>query len=153
MLTLWPGRRRPGAGGLFAASCRDVFAAPGAADTRFLLVFLRGGYDAANVVIPVGSPFYYEAAAGRSRSRDPIPAIRSPLSRSRSLGRLPSGASHPALKDSIYPLWQRGQVAFVPFAGSRDMTRSHFETQDSVEEGLPLPVESPRTAGPTGRAS
>ena len=32
-----------------------AFAASGAADAKFLLVFLRGGYDAANVVIPVGS--------------------------------------------------------------------------------------------------
>src|SRR4029077_8145930 len=39
----------------------QVFAAPGAADAKFLLVFLRGGYDAANVVIPVGSDFYYES--------------------------------------------------------------------------------------------
>ncbi len=39
----------------------QAFAAPGAADAKFLLVFLRGGYDAANVVIPVGSDFYYEA--------------------------------------------------------------------------------------------
>ena len=28
----------------------QLFAAPGAADAKFLLVFLRGGYDAANVV-------------------------------------------------------------------------------------------------------
>jgi len=35
----------------------QVFAAPGAADAKCLLVFLRGGYDAANVVIPVGSDF------------------------------------------------------------------------------------------------
>src|SRR5215475_11790696 len=39
----------------------QVFAAPGAADAKFLLVFLRGGYDAANVVIPVASDFYYES--------------------------------------------------------------------------------------------
>ena len=39
----------------------QAFAAPGAGDAKFLLVFLRGGYDAANVVIPVGSPFYYES--------------------------------------------------------------------------------------------
>ena len=41
----------------------QAFAAPGAADAKFLLVFLRGGYDAANVVIPVGSDFYYEVAS------------------------------------------------------------------------------------------
>ena len=56
----------------------QAFAAPGAADAKFLLVFLRGGYDAANVVIPVGSDFYYEsrptialpqAGSGESRTR------------------------------------------------------------------------------------
>ena len=39
------------------------------------------------------------------------------------------------LKDSMMPLWQKGQLAFVPFAGSEDLTRSHFETQDSIELG------------------
>ena len=38
-----------------------LYAAPGS--SRFLLVFLRGGYDAANVLIPYSSPFYYEAAS------------------------------------------------------------------------------------------
>ena len=28
--------------------------------TRLLVVFLRGAYDAANVVIPIGSDFYYQ---------------------------------------------------------------------------------------------
>ena len=37
-----------------------VWAAP-QASTRVLVVFLRGAYDAANVVIPTGSDFYYQA--------------------------------------------------------------------------------------------
>ena len=45
---------------------------------------------------------------------------------------------HPALKDSMLPLWQKGQLAFVPFAGTEDLTRSHFETQDSMESGMPM---------------
>ena len=45
---------------------------------------------------------------------------------------------HPALKDSIYPLWQKKQIAFVPFAGTDDLSRSHFETQDTIELGQPL---------------
>ncbi len=52
----------------------QAFAAPGAADAKFLLVFLRGGYDAANVIIPVGSDFYYEVRpdnrAAEARSRE-----------------------------------------------------------------------------------
>ena len=38
-----------------------VFALPAQADARFLLVFLRGGYDAANVLVPSASDFYYAA--------------------------------------------------------------------------------------------
>jgi uncharacterized protein (DUF1501 family) len=40
------------------------------------------------------------------------------------------------LRDSIYPLWGKREIAFVPFAGtSDDLTRSHFETQDTIELG------------------
>src|ERR1700684_1570521 len=48
----------------------------------------------------------------------------------------PGWGLHPALRDSIYPLWARREIAFVPFAGtSDDLTRSHFETQDTIELG------------------
>ena len=40
------------------------------------------------------------------------------------------------MRDSIYPLWAKREIAFVPFAGtSDDLTRSHFETQDTIELG------------------
>ena len=56
---------------------------------------------------------------------------------------------HPALKDTMLPLWQKGQLAFVPFAGTEDLTRSHFETQDSVESGMPVaqPGGAPHSYG------
>jgi len=38
----------------------------------------------------------------------------------------------------MLPLWQKRQLAFVPFAGTEDLTRSHFETQDSMESGMPV---------------
>ena len=37
-----------------------LYAAP-PGSPRFLLVFLRGGYDATNTLIPYSSSFYYEA--------------------------------------------------------------------------------------------
>jgi uncharacterized protein (DUF1501 family) len=109
------------------------------ADHRLLLVFLRGAYDAANVVIPTGSDFYYEARPTLHIARpDPADANAAlPLEADWSL--------HPALKDSLYPLWQKGQIAFVPFAGPDDMSRSHFETQDTIELGQPL--QGPRDYG------
>jgi uncharacterized protein (DUF1501 family) len=126
----------------------QAFAAPGAADAKFLLVFLRGGYDAANVIVPVGSDFYYEArptiALPKPDAANPNTAV--------SLARPDDAVMwglHPALKDSMLPLWQKGQLAFVPFAGTEDLTRSHFETQDSMESGMPVsaPGSVPRVYG------
>lgn len=101
-------------------------------DQRLLVIFLRGGYDAMNVVIPTSSDFYYESrptiAIARPDPANPNAAL--PLDSDWSL--------HPALKDSLYPLWAKKQIAFVPFAGTDDMTRSHFETQDTIELGQPV---------------
>lgn len=103
-----------------------------ATDQRFLMIFLRGGYDAINVVIPTYSDFYYASrptiAIARPDPTNPNAAL--PLDGRWSL--------HPALKDSIYPLWQRKQITFIPFAGTDDLTRSHFETQDTIELGQPV---------------
>src|SRR5262249_49913001 len=46
------------AAGLAPAAVR-LYAAP-QAPARFLLVFLRGGYDAASLLVPASSAFYYE---------------------------------------------------------------------------------------------
>ncbi len=34
------------------------------------------------------------------------------------------------------PRWNAKQLAFVPFAGTDDLSRSHFETQDSIDGPL-----------------
>jgi uncharacterized protein (DUF1501 family) len=93
---------------------------------RLLVVFLRGAYDAANIVVPVSSDFYYAAR----------PTLAIPRSAALALDH--DWGLHPALADSIYPLWQKKQVAFVPFAGTDDTSRSHFETQDTIELGQPI---------------
>ncbi|ROM99304.1 DUF1501 domain-containing protein [Pseudomonas brassicacearum] len=107
-----------------------LFAAPVSAP-RFLMVFLRGGYDCNNLLVPYSSDFYYESrptlAIARPDSHNPNSAIA-----------LDSHwGLNPVLRDSIYPLWQRKQIAFVPFAGTDDLSRSHFETQDNIESGEP----------------
>lgn len=104
-----------------------LMAAP-ATKTKLLVIFLRGGYDAASLLVPVGSDFYYTAR--------PNIAIARPGSGSN--GALALDANwglHPALRESIYPLYQSGQAAFMPFAGTDDVSRSHFETQNSIELG------------------
>jgi uncharacterized protein (DUF1501 family) len=105
-----------------------LWAAP-VTDARLLVVFLRGAYDASNVVIPVSSDFYYQSRPTLAVPRPGSGAANSALALDADWG------LHPALKDTIYPIWQQKQIAFVPFAGTDDLTRSHFETQDTIELG------------------
>jgi len=109
-----------------------LFAAP-SGSPRFLLVFLRGGYDCANVVIPYSSSYYYEAR--------PNIAVARPTGPDATDGAVAldsDWALTPALRTSIAPLYASRQALFIPFAGTEDLSRSHFETQDSMELGQPL---------------
>jgi len=96
---------------------------------RFLLVFLRGAYDSNSLLVPTHSDFYYQAR--------PSIAIARPGSADGALALNPQWGLHPAMQGSLLPLYEQGQACFVPFAGSNDLSRSHFETQDSIELGQP----------------
>jgi len=122
-----------------------VLAAPAVAGTRFLLVFLRGAYDAANIVAPVGNAFYHEArpTIGLAAPDPANPLAALPLDADWGL--------HPALRETMLPLWQARQIAFVPFAGTDDMSRSHFETQDTIELGQPITARRAYGSGFMGR--
>lgn len=107
-----------------------LWAAPAADLPRFLLVFLRGAYDANSLLVPQASSFYFEAR--------PTLAIARAGSGENAALALPGTtdwALAPAVGQALLPLWQGQQLAFVPFAGSDDTTRSHFETQDTFEMG------------------
>ncbi|WFF81041.1 DUF1501 domain-containing protein [Delftia tsuruhatensis] len=100
------------------------------ATPRLLLVFLRGAYDCNSLLVPTHSDFYYEAR--------PSIAIPRPSEAGGALALDGRWGLHPMLEDSIHPLFQAGQACFVPFAGTHDLSRSHFETQDSIELGQGL---------------
>jgi uncharacterized protein (DUF1501 family) len=108
-----------------------LWAAPGT-DARLLVVFLRGAYDATNIVIPIRSEFYYASRPSLAIAKPEPAKANAALELDADWG------LHPALRDTILPLFQQRQVAFVPFAGTDDLTRSHFETQDTIELGQDL---------------
>ena len=108
-----------------------LFAAP-ASSPRFLLVFLRGGYDCANVLVPYSSSDYYELRPNIAIARP------DPVQDSGALALDADWALAPALRASIGALYRGKQAAFVPFAGTEDLSRSHFETQDNIERGRAL---------------
>jgi uncharacterized protein (DUF1501 family) len=134
------------AGGLSLGATRTWGAPAGSAlDSRLLVVFLRGAYDACNVLVPQTS-FYAE-------SRPNIAIARPGSGVDAALGLDADWALTPALQATLAPRILAGEVAFIPFAGIDDLSRSHFETQDRVELGLPLPGEHVDAGAPRADAT
>jgi uncharacterized protein (DUF1501 family) len=111
---------------------------------RFLLVFLRGGYDCANLLIPYSSSFYYEARPQIAIARpDTATSTNATSGSNPQISASPASALAldsdwalaPAVRESIGSMYSQGQVSFVPFAGTDDLSRSHFHTQDTIELG------------------
>lgn len=94
-----------------------------------VVVFLRGGIDGLNAVIPFRDRNYL--------SLRPTIAIREPASgEGRSLDLDGFYSLHPALSP-IHSLYEKGNLAVVHAAGSPDNTRSHFDAEDYMETGTP----------------
>ena len=124
-----------------------VWAAP-KTDAKLLVVFLRGAYDATNVVVPIGSDFYYQSRPTLALARPGGNAAKPELEAAALDG---DWGLHPVLRASLMPLWQKRQLAFVPFVGTDDLTRSHFETQDTIEMGQPVGGSRDYQSGFMGR--
>ncbi len=130
------------AASLLAGASGRLFAAPsGGSDARLLLVFLRGGYDALSALSPYGEADYHEAR--------PNIAIAAPAK-----GKVAAAlalddywALHPALSDNLLPLYEARQAAFIPFAGTDFVSRSHFQAQDWVEFGQPAGASAGAAGG------
>jgi uncharacterized protein (DUF1501 family) len=131
---------RAGFGGALALASARLWAAAGAGSSKLLVVMLRGAYDGASLLVPYSSEFYYRSRPGiavpRPDSGDPNAALRLDA----------HWALSAAVKGTIHPLYARKQAAFVPFCGSGDTSRSHFQAQDLMEMGQ-------RDAGPLDYSS
>jgi len=123
-----------------------LFAAP-ITGPRFLMVFLRGGYDSTNLLVPYSSSYYYEARPNIAIAKP------DPDSKTTALALNSDWALAPAVRDTVGGMYLQGQVAFIPFAGTDDLSRSHFETQDSIELGQPSNGTRNYRSGFLGRLS
>ncbi|GMU94216.1 MAG: hypothetical protein AMXMBFR4_32740 [Candidatus Hydrogenedentota bacterium] len=91
-------------------------------NSTLVVVFLRGGADGLNMVIPTDDDSYFAArpligVAGKNTIR---------------LGDM--FGLHPRL-GALAELYREGALAIVHGVGSEDTTRSHFEAQDTMEHG------------------
>lgn len=119
------------AGALFAWSFvpKLAHAAPGARDTRFLLVVLRGALDGLSAVPPLGDPDYAGLREGIALAKDG-PEAALPLDGFFYL--------HRAMPN-LARLYASGHAAIVHAAATGYRERSHFDGQDVLESGQPGP--------------
>ena len=102
----------------------------GPAGDTLVCVFLRGGADGLNMVVPHGDEEYY--------AHRPIIGIPRPDDNGASDGRTVDldgfFGLHPALS-SLHDIYAAGDMTFIHATGSPDESRSHFEAMDLMERG------------------
>ena len=103
----------------------QALAGVGTTNKRLLFLFLRGGNDGINAVIPHGDPDY--SAAHR-------PTLHVPYSAAYDLNGFAS--LHPSLSRLLEP-FQAGELAVVHRVGYPNNSRSHFDGQRIWENGDP----------------
>lgn len=94
----------------------------------FVQIFIRGGCDTLNMVVPYGDPTYYNI---RGAIAIPRPGQAGGVLRLDDTFGL-----HPSLS-ALMPLWNDGRLAIVDAVGNYDLSRSHFDAQDFMETGTP----------------
>lgn len=111
---------------------RYAFAAPTAASATkdtLVVIFLRGGADALNILVPDGDPDYL-----RARPRIGL--------KTEDLWRLDGTFGfHPKMA-ALKPAWEAGQLAAVAAVGNPDATRSHFDAELAMERAAPAQLRS-----------
>ena len=93
-------------------------------------IYLRGGQDALNTVVPYAEKRYYEirpTIAIPAKSAEGAPGV---LKLDKQWG------LHPAMR-ALMPLWEKKMFAPVVNVGSPHPTRSHFDAQDFMEYAAP----------------
>jgi uncharacterized protein (DUF1501 family) len=109
---------------------RLAFGAPGDNEETLVVVFLRGGMDGLNVVLPIAGADrgHYETA--RPDLKVPVTGAGAALNLDGQFGLHPSMAS-------LYDVYQSNHLSIVLAAGLSEANRSHFEAQDFMDLGTP----------------
>lgn len=131
-LTVPVGLRRALAAGAIPSSTKKIF-----------FIFLRGGNDGVNTLIPWGDDAYnktnrptlYLAAPDPATSIKGLAPAKPDLTRVIDLGNGFAGM-HPGLRETI-PVYNAGQLAFIHRVGYPRQSRSHFDSQRYWENGVP----------------
>ena len=100
----------------------DIARAQGALSRNLVVIYLAGGNDALNTLVPYTDPFYYSRR----------PAIAVPAGQVLQIGSDASGkvlGLHPRLA-GLQTIFNQGRLAIVQRAGYANSSRSHFQGTD-----------------------
>ncbi len=90
---------------------------------NLLVIFLRGGADGLNMLVPYNDESYYEARPNIATHKNDCFKINETFGLNKTLS---------VLKD----LYLDKQLAFIPACGQKNNSRSHFQAQDVMEFGI-----------------
>jgi uncharacterized protein (DUF1501 family) len=108
-----------------ALGSEPAVSSPG--DKILVCIFLRGGADTLNMVVPYADDQYYRLR--------PTLSISPPSNNAEAAIRLDGFyALHPKLAP-LFPIFDEGRLGIVQAVGSDNSTGSHFEAQDQMEHG------------------
>jgi len=99
-------------------------------------VFMRGGADGLNIIVPYAEDAYHRH---RPNLRIRNPSDRSAGAAARAIDLDGFFGLNPVMAPLV-PHWQNGIISFVHAIGSADQTRSHFEAMMTMERGQPNDV-------------
>jgi uncharacterized protein (DUF1501 family) len=101
-----------------------------AGQQTLVCIFLRGGADTLNLVVPYGDDRYYKLRPTISIA----PPALSENAKDAAIRLDDFYAFHPKLRP-LAPLFKEGRLAVVQSVGSDNSSGSHFEAQDQMEHG------------------
>jgi uncharacterized protein (DUF1501 family) len=87
-----------------------------------VVIFLRGGADGLNIVVPYQESNYYSARPTLAVAADKVIKLDDQFGLNPDLA-------------PLRPLYENGELAVMHAVGSRDTTRSHFEAMNAMERG------------------
>ncbi len=115
---------------VFAAPAARLWSQAAASDHTghtLICVFLRGGADTMNMIVPYASDAYYRAR--------PTLAIKPPGSDANASIKLDQHYSLNRVMSALEPAFKEGRLGLVQGVGTDSTSGSHFECQDQMEHG------------------
>ena len=115
-----------------------AFGDPGYNEEILVTLFLRGGIDGLNMVMPIAGADRGHYVSARPNIAVPTSGSNAALALDSQLGVHPAAGTGPSgAPSTFFNLYQDGKVVFIPACGMHEDNRSHFDSMNFMELGTP----------------